>query len=210
MRDCFFLVADSNMAASFTGFLERDRFHDSLGIRPFLFDPEEDMVVDGGHDPGVYQQAHAILRPIQNSYRHAIIALDEEWDGSPGADVIRQDICANMHRCGWSPERFEVIVIVPELEVWICQDSPHVAQAFRFTKHTSIRQWLSGQQLWPADQPKPPSPKEAIDQIRGQTPRSSAIYKRICSKISVRHCVDPAFQQLRGRLQEWFPPGGTQ
>ncbi|BAZ10919.1 hypothetical protein NIES4071_27430 [Calothrix sp. NIES-4071] len=46
MRDCIFLLADKNMEATFIGFLTRDGFHFSLGIRQFDFDPQQDIIVD--------------------------------------------------------------------------------------------------------------------------------------------------------------------
>lgn len=74
MRDCIFLLADKNMEATFIGFLTRDGFHLSLGIRQFEFDPAEDLIVDeSGSDPGVYTRAHEFLRPYQRTHRYAVI-----------------------------------------------------------------------------------------------------------------------------------------
>jgi len=68
MRDCVFLVADSNMAAAFRGFFTRERFERSLGCGMFGFDPREDLIVDeAGSDPGVYGRAHELLRPYLGS-----------------------------------------------------------------------------------------------------------------------------------------------
>jgi hypothetical protein len=55
MRDCIFLLADKNMEAACIGFFTREQFHKSLGIRQFVFDPQQDIIVESGNDPGVYR-----------------------------------------------------------------------------------------------------------------------------------------------------------
>src|SRR5689334_3577845 len=143
MCKCIFLLADQNMRGAFEGFLTRQLEH-SIGVRHF----EYKVIVEAGHDPGVYKRAHQILRLLRRDYDYAMIALDEAWNGSPGAAAIREHIRINMLSCGWEENNFEVIVIVPELEAWILQDNTHVAEAFRFTSHRSIRQWLQDRNLW--------------------------------------------------------------
>ena len=54
-RPCVILVADSNMAAAFRGYFQRDGWHFSLGCAPFEIDTGvvADLIVDeGGNDPG--------------------------------------------------------------------------------------------------------------------------------------------------------------
>lgn len=210
MRDCIFLVADSNMAACIQGFLNRDQFHRSLGVEAFVFDPNEDLIVDeGGYDPGVYHRAHELLRPFLNSHRFALIILDREWEGSPGAEKIVDGIRTNMLHNGWSDGRFAVIVIDPELEAWIWQDSPHVETAFRFKGPGRLRDLLKEDGTWPEDESKPLKPKEAVETVlrRTRTPRSSAVYRRITEKVSVDSCTDPSFTRLVEALRRWFPKG---
>lgn len=135
------------------------------------------------------------------------MVLDEAWDGTPGAVRIRQEIEANMRSVGWPVGRFAAIVIQPELENWIWQDSPHLAAAFRFTKQSSLREWLSSQQLWPIGRPKPPDPKKAVERTlrTSRMPRSSSIYFNICRKVSIRGCTDESSQVLLNVLRAWFP-----
>jgi hypothetical protein len=145
MRDCIFLLADKNMEAAFTGFLTRDSFHLSLGIRRFAFDQTQDIIVESGSDPGVLQRAHELLRLYLHTHRFAVVVLDHAWVGSPDVEVIEQTIKGNMLSSGWRTDRVAVIVIDPELEAWLWQDSSHVATALRFTQHPSLRQWLEAQ-----------------------------------------------------------------
>ncbi len=207
MRDCIFLVADKNMEATFIGFLTRDGFHLSLGIRKFEFDPAEDLIVDeSGSDPGVRTRAHEFLRPYQRTHRYAVIVLDNAWEGSPGVTAIEDNISKNMLKTGWDEDNFAVIVINPELEVWILQDSPVVETAFRFKQDISLQKWLEQRGLWEAYATKPSDPKKAVEATLkiSRTPRSSAIYRQITSRVSVKGCTDSAFQKLCSTMQQWF------
>lgn len=207
MRDCIFLLADKNMEAAFVGFLTREQFHHSLGIQHFDFDPAQDIIVDeSGNDPGIYNRAHELIRPYQKSHLHAVIVLDNAWSGSPGVEKIRKHISNNMLQSGWEDGYFVVIVIDPELEVWILQDNANVETALRFKQDISLRQWLEKRGLWDVASPKPADPKKAVEAIlkASKTPRSSAIYKQITNTISVKRCLDPAFQLLCQTMQQWF------
>ncbi len=209
MRDCIFMLADKNMEATFNGFLTREKFYLSLKISNFEFDPSQDLIVDeSGSDPGVYTRAHEFLRPYQKTHRYAVIALDNAWEGSPGVEGIENNISNNMLKTGWEVNNFIVIVIDPELEAWILQDTPVVEQAFRFRqKNLSMREWLEQRGLWDVDMSKPADPKKAVEDVLkiSKTPRSSAIYRQITNRVSVRRCLDPAFLKLCSALQQWFP-----
>jgi hypothetical protein len=208
VRDCIFLLADKNMEAAFIGFFTREHCHTSLGIRAFNFDPQQDIIVDeSGNDPGVYNRAHELIRPYQTTHRYAVVALDNAWNGSPGVEKIQENVTKNMTQTGWDGERFVVIVIYPELEAWILQDNRNVEEALRFQQKISLRKWLEEKGLWDANHPKSADPKKAVEDALKMTkkPRSSAIYKEITSKVSVKYCVDPAFQLLCSRMQQWFP-----
>jgi hypothetical protein len=81
MRDCIFLLADKNMEAAFSGFFTRSEFHMSLGIREFEFDPQQDIIVEAGNDPGVYTRAHQLISPYLKTHRYAVVVLDNAWEG---------------------------------------------------------------------------------------------------------------------------------
>lgn len=207
MRDCIFLLADRNMEATFSGFLGRPHFHASLQCRPFNFDPKQDVIVDASNDSGVYTRAHELLRPFLKQHHHAVVVLDEEWEGSPGAGRIKTHISRNMIRNGWKEARFAVCVIAPELENWIWQDSPHVAAAFRHSSFRELHAWLHVRGLWTDESSKPSRPKEAIEEAlrANRIPRSSTLYRQVTERVSVRGCTDPAFQELCTFLRSWFP-----
>jgi len=205
--DCVFLLADKQMEYTFKGFLDRDNFHQRLGTRPFTRDIKVDYA---GNDPGVYTRGHEILRSYSRTHQHAVVALDRDWRGAPSAIDIQSWIKQNLVQHGWRAMDVEVVVIEPELEIWLWQDAPYIAEAFNKFDHkpfASLRQWLEAQKLWQSTELKPARPKEAFELVarRAKLPLSSAIYQKIAQQISARRCVDPAFCLLRETLQRWFP-----
>lgn len=208
MRDCVFLLADGTMEAMFQGFFSRDGCYHSLGTRSFSFDSRED-IVSGTNDPRTYTQAHELLRTHQRTHLHAVIVLDREWSGSPGVEQIRLDIRRNMITSGWDADAFEVVVIDPELENWIWQESPHLVNAFEYEGLQPLRHWLRDQDppMWIDGEAKPARPKEAVEAVLRMTrvPRSAAIYRQITERVSIRRCADPAFAVLCQCLRRWFP-----
>ena len=207
-----FLVADKNMEAAFQGFLERGQFDKRLGCGAFEFDARQDLIVGAGqNDPGLYTRGHELLRSYQRTHQFAVMVLDEAWDGSPGAKKIEEKVLRNLEESGWERAQVEVIVICPELEIWVCHDSRQVEQVLGCTKvGIGLKESWVGAGLWQQDKPKPDDPKAGIERVLRQTkmPRSSALYKSITREISVRTCVDPAFGKLQSTLQRWFPIEG--
>ena len=208
MRDCVFLLADSNMKGTFEGFLSREVFHLGIGCDPFQFAANEDLVVaSGDNDPGLFTRGHELLRPYQHTHRHAIMVLDAAWDGSPGAERIREKVSVNMLESGWERDQFHVVVINAELEVWIWQKNPHVATALGFDSVDALMADTLLVNAWIRGQAKPNDPKETLEAIlkKKRIPRSSSIYKRITSKVSVSQCQDSAFLAMVETLRSWFP-----
>lgn len=201
-RDVVFLVADGGMEQMLRGFFGRDHFHRSLRCGPFTFDPAKDVVVAPTKDPGVYGTARELLRPYEHSHERAVVMLDADWAGSPGATTIQAQIKAALADV-W--DEFAVIVIEPELEAWIWQDSPHLAEVL---KCPDFRALLERSGHWPADAPKPPDPKGALDHLRRRYKVKvfNADFGKIAARVSVRHCQDAAFRQLCDHLRTWFPP----
>lgn len=197
-----FLVADSAMEQLLRGFFGRDQFHRALGCRPIDFDPSQDLFVAPTHDPGVYRTARELLRPVEKLYQRAVVMLDAEWAGSPGAQRIRAHLTEAL---GDAWEQFAVIVIEPELEVWVWQDNPNVADALKC--RADFRKVLHYSGHWPHDQAKPDDPKAALEYLRREqrADRSNALFRRLARSVSTRGCQDEAHQLLRDTLRAWFP-----
>lgn len=209
MRDCMFYVADTNMAEAFKGFLSRPQFHQSLGCAPFHFDSLLDLGRAAGKtDGGLWRHAGGLCKGYLQTHRRLVVCLDRDFGGSPGQALIRSNIEDQLLDAGWLPGSFKVLVIDPELEQWVWQDNIHVENALNHTGNQSLRATLLAAGEWPAGAAKPIDPKGALERIvranlRGN--RSSAIYSKITSKVSVGGCQDGEFLALKQQLSIWFP-----
>jgi hypothetical protein len=123
---------------------------------------------------------------------------------SPG--LLEQQIENDLARAGW-PERCAVVVIDPELEIWVWSDSPHVDEELGWRGRTpTLRLWMETRGFWPTGQAKPRRPKEALEAALHEVrkPRSSAIYQSLAEKVSLVRCEDRAFRRFRDILSKWF------
>ncbi|MDT0468731.1 methylation-associated defense system protein MAD4 [Streptomyces gibsoniae] len=206
-RHVVFLLADGGMEQLLTGFFEREKPHLRLGCGPFT----HEVIVAPTKDPGVYQTARELLRPYELVETHAVVMLDAEWDGSPGATAIRDRIVKQLDGV-WG--RYEVIVLDPELEVWFWRDTPELGHALNIPEQRGgkrVRDLLpaKGPASWPPGQAKPTHPKSALEFLRRDrkvhADRSNAVFRRV-GALSVKGCTDPAFQLLLSTLNTWFPP----
>ncbi len=199
-RDLIVLVADRNMEATISGLLRR---HSSLGIRSVLADIRRHPEKDCGCRTGGIE----FLSPFVSQYEHALLMFDFEGCGLETRNV--QEIETEMEVAlgrQWG-ERGSVIVIAPELEIWVWSDSPHVDQVLGWAeREPDLRAWLAAQGFMAPGQEKPIRPKEALERALHVTrkPRSSAIYQSLAKKVSLARCNDRAFTKLKTILQHWF------
>lgn len=203
MRDCVFLVADSQIEAMVCGFLAREQYHLSLGCGQFGFDPQQDLVVHPQRDPGVYVRGVELLAAFRSSHRRAIVILDAAWEGSPGHAAVRAKVSQDLS--GSWPEHL-VIVLDPELEAWVWQENIHVVQNLGAGDFATLRSALEAAGFWRPGDLKPHRPKEAVEHALrlAKLPRSAAIYRRIATRVSLANCVDPALAALRDGFRGWF------
>jgi hypothetical protein len=199
MKDLILLVADKNMQFALKGALDRPQ---SLGIRPLNFD----FIVHPGRDGGVRSTGPAMLALEHSRFTHAALLLDHEGSGSAeSADSLEIDLDRRVSPA-WGANG-KAIVISPELDIWMWGSDNAVEQTIEWTNPQGIREWLSNKQFRFDANNKPSRPKEALETALRQInmPRSSALYQKIASRISLPRCVDPAFQKFRNKLIEWFP-----
>lgn len=209
-RELVFVVADTTMQQTLLGFFGRPQFHKSLGCGSFAIDARMNrdvFVAAGQNDPGLYARADELLRPHRTTHRRAVVMLDADWNGSPGAAQICEHITERVARV-WEPADVAVIVLEPEIEAWFWQpDSSHVKEAMNYQGERHYREVLTGAGMWPQASWKPPRPKEALQYMRKayRTDLSPAVLQRAAARVSVRDCVDPAFHLLCDVLRRWFP-----
>ncbi len=200
------------MEGMLKGFFSRDAFHHAMGCGHFDFDFRQDMLVaHGQNDPGLYTRANEFLQPYANTHRHAVVIVDAEWEGSPGKAAISQRIVEHLAHAGWSDDKGCAVVITPELENWVWQDSPHVCSALGFDRPFAVlRTTLETEGFWQPDAAKPDRPKEAVEWVlrHSKKGRSSSIYQQLATRVTAKRCTDEAFHVLRSALLRWFPPAG--
>lgn len=203
--DLIVLVADADMMRTATALLARPQ---ALGTARFEFAVEQHP----RKDPGCRGNAANVLRRHLTAYRHALVMFDYNGCGSTDSrGRIQATVEAQLARNGWG-DRAKAIVIEPELETWIWGDLVSAARNLGWTgRQQKMRPWLTGNGLWPKDQPKPPSPKKALEAVVGRAPRGRLVrrhprmYQAIAQAANVERCQDPAFQELVATLRRWFP-----
>lgn len=201
MKDLIVLVADKNMEHAVRGLLQRRQ---ALGIREI----DAEIFVHPRHDPGCVNEAHDFLRPFTESHRRALVLFDHDGSGreatapSALASLVKQRLEAG----GWQ-DRAEVIVLAPELEIWVWSASPQVEACLGWAgREPRLREWLAASNQWPPGQAKPTDPKAALEMAlrEARKPRSSAIYLDLAQKVSLRGQSEPAFLLFIQTLQSWF------
>ncbi len=202
--DLMVLVADLDMEQAVRGLFSRPQ---PLRNAQFSYD----VARHPNRDPGCRTQAADYLRPFFRSHRYAMVVFDLDGSGSTASrEETQQEVERQLSMNGWG-KRSKAIVIDPELEAWVWIKSPIVARFMGWEGYGDLRSWLGSQGLWPTDRPKPPDPKSAMQRamrqaaVRRRVRRSSSKFFRLGQQVDARGCTDPAFGELRGTLQTWFP-----
>lgn len=200
--DLVVLTADKNMRFALEGLLNRPQ---ALAVRSisavFYIHPES--------DPGCLLHADAFLRSFARRFTHAIVMFDREGCGQEEKtrDELEQKGESSLSRSGWAG-RAAGIVIDPELENWVFNDSPEVDASMGWRgNHPPLRTWLVDQNYLAAGEIKPARPKEAMEAAlrHVRMPRSSSIFGRLAEHVGIGRCTDGSFQKLKARLRAWFP-----
>jgi len=176
----------------------------SLRIRP----PSFDLFKHPHRDPGCFRTSHDFLRQFVNRYTYALVLFDRERCGQEQKtrDGLEQEVERLLNQSGWG-DRASVIVLDPELEMWVWSDSPHVATVLGWAgKHPDLMTWLISKGMFDLQRSKPDRPKEAMELVLREVrkPRSSAIFLQLAESVSLDRCVDPAFLKLKEKLKLWF------
>ena len=200
MLDLAALTADSQQEATIRALLQHRAT--ALGIRPVAFE----VLRHPRQDPGVWKEADAFLKAFRSRAEHALVVLDHQWEGSPpDPEGMRKELLDRLERVDWTRDVCEVVVVVPELEVWVWGSSPAVSKVLRYDVGT-IRRIADEHSWWPANKAKPVAPKELLEAVlrRQRRPRSASIFEELAQRVSLERCTDPAFALLREALQRWF------
>ena len=199
--DLLVLVADRNIEAAIRGLVARRK---ALGIRELTAEIRRHPRQDGG----CLAEGVQYLNPLAATCRHALLIFDREGCGREdcSAAALENDLEGQLRAAGWH-DRASVVVLDPELEIWVWSDSPHVDGALGWAgRQPDLRHWLRRQGLLAPGQFKPIRPKEALEAALRivRLPRSSSIYRALADKVSFKRCTDRAFLKLVDCLQRWF------
>jgi hypothetical protein len=201
--DLVVLVPGKDERETLDGLLSARR--ESLGIPRVRYQ----ILVHPRRDPGCFHEGPAVLQPYCHRARHALVLLDFEGCGQEERSVteVSEDLKSRLSRSGWE-DRAEVVVINPELEVWLWSDSPRVDAELGWSgRDLPLREWLTLKGWWRSGDPKPARPKEALEKVLREVclPRSAAIYGRLARRVSLERCGDLSFAQLLMIFRTWFP-----
>lgn len=200
-KDLFVLAADLELKNALDGLLSRTR---DLGVREVSYDIERHL----NRDSGCRSEAVEYLRPYIRGYRHALVVFDRYGCGTTNSrEEIQLHVEEQLRRNGWG-DRAKVIVIDPELEVWVWSDSSATCRVLGWDgSYVALRRWLGNRRLWRSGQPKPSEPKRAMQEVmqHGRVRRSARNFSRLARAVDFSRCGDPAFNELKTTLQEWFP-----
>lgn len=202
MKELIVLAADRDIEQTMIGLLNRPA---DLGIRPVSWD----IYVHPRRDPGCLNEAQDFLRPWSRECQHALLMFDHQGCGHEDrpASAVAGDVRSRLARNGWQ-DRAEVVVLSPELEVWVWSEQPCVDVCLGWAGlDPPLREWLAQNRHWPLGAPKPPDPKGAMEAALRQVrkPRSSAIYLNLARTATLQGHSEPAFAHLVQTLQRWFP-----
>ena len=199
-RDLVVLAADRNTEAVVRGVLNRPR---AIGIRSASFDIHRHP----NKDPGCLLEGIEFLDAFSEMFCHALLIFDLEGCGQKTSALdLEKELENEFIQSPWG-KRAAVIVIEPELDIWVWSDSPHVERILGWTGHSpGLRSWLMKKGHIEEGMAKPLRPKEALeDALRVvHKPRSSSIYADLASRVSLARCTDRAFVKLKITLQKWF------
>ena len=201
-KDLIILVADRHQEHTVSTLLTRRP--QSLGIQQMSIDL--DILRHPEHDPGVFHKAGDFLSAFARQYQYALVLIDAEWREDPlSAEEIEAKIQNDLNRKGWEG-RSAVIVIEPELEIWVWSSSRHVPELFG-TNWNTIKRLGRQKNYWQAGETKPSRPKELFVEVlrRTKTKYSAALFRQLAGQVSLDTCQDDSFRRFREILQGWFP-----
>jgi len=127
---------------------------------------------------------------------------------SLSASQLEEKVRLELERNGW-PGRAEVVVLDPELEIWVWGTSPLLEETIGWHLDLSLREWLIQKGLWKSNHPKPEAPKEALEEtlFHLKVSRSSSLYVKLAERVDrtvLERCTDRSFQRFREILWGWF------
>lgn len=186
----------------------------SFGIRPVAFIPPiKDPFKDSSYE------AVSLIRPYLKTCTHFLVLRDLHGSGweEKGADALRAKIMDDLKKNGCPEDRTKVIVVEPEIEIWLRIGSTHVKNLARERARANRGEvdMLFDQVVIEKTaahggtntQGKPNDPKKVFEEVlrHYRIIRSNVLYEELAKTESLRGCQVPSFVELTTTLQTWFP-----
>ncbi len=140
----------------------------ALGIRSIEFT----IIRHTCRDLGCRREAARTASSYVSDHVYALVLFDRAGCGDEMTErqAVQTAVEENLCRAGWANSS-RVIVIEPELEMWVWSESANVGKLLGWNEGTgALREWLHEKHLWPDDKTKPPAPRPPRDE---PPPRSS-------------------------------------
>ncbi|MBC8218074.1 MAG: hypothetical protein H8E73_06375 [Planctomycetes bacterium] len=203
-KDLIVLVADLDAENTITALLDR-----STSLHTCII--TYDLVRHTERDPGCCRSCVEMLRRYQTTHARALVIFDRHGSGrdSESREDIERSIEDALKGSGWG-DRVAVIVLDPELEIWVWSDSPHVCSALGWENRGDLDEFLLQEEWIKEGCVKPSEPKEAMRAAlkRSRTAISARIFEKLAENVSLNRCTDPAFGKFKTILQNWFQENG--
>jgi hypothetical protein len=200
MKDLAVLVADKNMEYALRGILARP---EALGIHRLSYETE----THPGRDGGVRTSGPETLVLLKRQFHNGLLMMDWEGSGADAENSIELENELDGRLADLWGIGAKAIVIDPELDAWVWGSDNAMGEVLGWKKAQRLRARLADLGYELNENQKPLRPKDALEKVMVylSEPRSSILYQRMTSKISLERCVDPAFNRLKSTLQAWFP-----
>ncbi|MCK6578324.1 MAG: hypothetical protein L6Q98_09500 [Anaerolineae bacterium] len=197
--DLIILTADADAEWTLRTLLEKRT--KSIAIPAIHFE----VVRHPNRDSGVYRDAPEFLRTYLGKARHALVLLDYHGSGAEHRESpqeIEEGLEDRINQAGWDREQIRVIVLEPELEVWVWAKSPNVSNALGMSA-SDLTAFLNQVDL--DERGKPRDPKDAIERAlrKSRKPLSPEIFRELAGSVSLK-VRERSSDRFRERMQYWF------
>jgi len=160
-------------------------------------------------DAGCFRNCHEFLKPFLPTHSRALVLFDKHGCGRETipTDDLEREVQERLSRSGWE-RRAGVVVVDPELEVWVWSDSPEVERCLGWVgRQPPLRERLRQKGLWQPGSAKPTDPKAAMALALREAGIAPArpVFEQLAASVGLRRCTDRAFVRLREILRQWFP-----
>ena len=172
MKDLVILAADKDLEHAMKGLLARPQ---ALGIRAV----EADILVEPQHDPACARYGVEFISNFSRHYHYGLLMFDHKGSGMETTDprALQNSLNDSLAHSPWG-QRAKAIVLAPELEVWVWNDSPHIDEVAGWkNRNPGLRPWLIDRGWLREGEVKPDRPKEAFKEAlrAARKPRSASL-----------------------------------